>query len=256
MEAISKAIYILQKSERKESANAVLPGIGTGARLIVTVAYLVAMLSVSLENPIGLLLFAVYPMTASTILGINYWKIVKYSFVAVPIIALVAIFNPLLDHSVAFTIGSIKITRGWAMFASILIRGVLALQGVMVLIAGSGFHATCSAMRKLCIPAFFSTLLLVVYRYLIVLLEELQSMDRARRSRGYGNKHYSIKIWAALVGQLLLRSIDRASRINMAMQARGFNGSVPTLNKEKWGCVDTIYTFACIVAFISVRLYC
>lgn len=62
-------------------------------------------------------------------------------------------------------------------------------------------------------PAVFTTQLLFVYRYLFVLIEEAAAMQQARDARSFGRKSYPLKVWGTLVGQLLIRTFDRAERI-------------------------------------------
>lgn len=55
-------------------------------------------------------------------------------------------------------------------------------------------------------------------------------MLRARDARGYGRRSYPIGLWAETVGQLLLRTLDRAEHIHNAMLARGFTGRIPAVD--------------------------
>ena len=62
-----------------------------------------------------------------------------------------------------------------------------------------------------------------MYRYLFVLIDEAERMQRARRSRTFTSERSHVwKSLAALVGQLFVRSTERAERIYAAMCARGW----------------------------------
>jgi cobalt/nickel transport system permease protein len=75
-------------------------------------------------------------------------------------------------------------------------------------------------------PNIFAVQMLMLYRYIFVLVEEGQRMHRARALRTFGRGRIDMKTFAHLVGQLLLRTIDRGQRIHLAMLCRGFDGTI------------------------------
>ena len=58
-------------------------------------------------------------------------------------------------------------------------------------------------------------------------------MDRARKARGFGRRNYPLRMWARMVGQLLVRSYERAARVHRAMLARGFDGTMPLSHRTR-----------------------
>lgn len=254
MSTLEKAILKLEETEQTASGGNALGTIDARAKLIVTVAYLVAILSIPVSQPLRLLFFCVYPIIGAPLAGLSYGRVFKYSLGVLPLIAAVAIFNPFLDHRTAFCIGDVRVSYGWASFISIVVRGLLAVQAVLILIFSTGFNAVCQALRRLRVPAFFATLMQMIYRYLIVLLREAVNMDRARRSRGFGKRHYSLRMWATFVGQLLMRSIDRAERINRAMLARGFTGTMPYMGGSRFTVGSLTFTLGWVAFFVAAWL--
>ena len=59
-------------------------------------------------------------------------------------------------------------------------------------------------------PASLSAQLLFLYRYLFVLIDEASRMARARAMRSFDGRGMGMKVFSYLIGQLLLRTIDRA----------------------------------------------
>jgi energy-coupling factor transporter transmembrane protein EcfT len=53
-----------------------------------------------------------------------------------------------------------------------------------------------------------------------------------------------VRTAAAMVGSLLIRSIDSAEHINVAMQARGFDGNWRSISKLETGRADYIFATA------------
>jgi cobalt/nickel transport system permease protein len=80
-----------------------------------------------------------------------------------------------------------------------------------------------SVLLRLRVPALVITTFALMYRYLFVLIDETHRMRQARASRTFA-PHRS-HLWHALgtvVGQLFVRSCERADRIYSAMCARGW----------------------------------
>ena len=103
------------------------------------------------------------------------------------------------------------------------------------------------------VPEILVSQLMFVYRYIIVLLEELSSMMNYIKSRGYGRKRFPIKLWSVFIAQLLIKSYSRAEMINMSMISRGYNGEIKTLSNFKWRKRDTLYCVAFITLIIVLR---
>jgi cobalt/nickel transport system permease protein len=61
------------------------------------------------------------------------------------------------------------------------------------------------------------------YRYIAVLLGEVQSMSAAYKLRSCGMKGIAMAHMGSFVGRLFLRSAGRADRVYAAMKCRGYN---------------------------------
>ena len=71
----------------------------------------------------------------------------------------------------------------------------------------------------------FIQLTLLVYRYVFVLFEEMETIRSAQRVRlGYRNWDRSMKSLSALGGSIILRAYDRSQRVFEAMLVRGYAG--------------------------------
>jgi cobalt/nickel transport system permease protein len=138
---------------------------------------------------------------------------------------------------------------------SIVIRGLLSVQAVILLVMTTGFYRVCRGLKRLGVPTVFTTQLLLVYRYIYVLLDEAIDMDRGRQARGYGRKGYGVKMWGTFIGQLLLRTVDRAERVHKAMLSRGFDGQIRLLTLSRWQWRDTLFVAICCAVFAVLRMY-
>lgn len=204
-----------------------LSDIDPRALLLVAVGYVVTMLSVPVLNLGMLIWFAAYPVVMAPLSHITYSRVFRKSLVPLPFILLIGVMNPLFDQRVAMTVCGVDVSAGWISFVSIIIRGLLSVQAALLLVYVCGFDGVCRAMGRLGLPSVMVTQLMMVSRYMRTLGEEAITMHRARQARGYGRKNYPVREWGPFIGQLLLRTVERGERVNMAMVARGFDGTFP-----------------------------
>jgi cobalt/nickel transport system permease protein len=123
----------------------------------------------------------------------------------------------------------------------------------MILLATTGMGGVAAGMERLGVPRVFIVQLLFLYRYLFVLAEEALRVTRARALRSFGRRGKGLKPYAALLGHLLLRTLERAERIHRAMLARGFDGEFRRLRPLRFGKADTLFVAAWGALFALFR---
>lgn len=253
MISLDRILYTLNDIERQSTQTGVLQSIDARAKLITTILFLIFMLSLPINAIENTLLFATYSITLCAMAGISFSKIATRSLIALPFVALVGIFNPIIDTHTQYIIGNMTISSGWISFFTIILRGLIATQAIFILIASTGFHGICSAMNRLGIPSIFATLLLLIYHYIYILTKEALSMHRARVSRSFGKKTYSLKEWSTFIGQLFLRALAHSQAVYNAMLSRGFNNKVSVASYTTWAARDTTFTIVMCLAFNLLR---
>jgi len=253
---LQRVLFEMNLSEREASAGGAGERTDVRARLIATAFFLVCMLSVPLPKLSVLLLFFAFPVLESAFSGIVYRNVFLRSLVVLPLAVLVGVFNLFYDARPAFSVGGVVLTQGFVGFVSIMVRSLLSVQAVMILFCTEGFYRLCRGMQKLGVPRLFTTQLLLVYRYIFVLVEQSLEMSRARDARSFGRRSYPLGIWAAMVGQLLVRTVERSRTIYRAMLARGFDGRIPdTLSGQWiWRGRDTAYIVLWCAPMLAVRV--
>ena len=109
---------------------------------------------------------------------------------------------------------------GWRAIA---LRGGLCLSTVVVFGAITPFAALPGVLRRAGAPRLLVTTLALMHRYLFVLSDEAQRMQRARASRTLVKPpRFAWAMPAEVVGRLFVRASERAERIYLAMCARGW----------------------------------
>ena len=118
--------------------------------------------------------------------------------------------------------------------ASILIKNGLALLAMLVLAGTTPFPTLLVALRRLGVPRLLVATLQFMDRYRHVLLDELDRMATARRARTFRRgRALSWSLLGGLIGMLFLRTFERAERVEGAMLARGWSGTLPSLDEGR-----------------------
>lgn len=223
------------------------------AKLLATLAFVLAVVSLDKYAVGDLLPFFLFPAIILARSGIPVRFVARKIILVAPFAVLVGVFNPLFDQTVVLRIGDIDITGGWVSFASILLRFVLTIGALLLLIATTGVPALGRAAERLGAPRIFVMQILGLYRYLFLLVGESQRTLRAYRLRAVDAGVPSWRIFAQILGQLLLRAVARARRVHEAMLCRGFDGELRLLGTLRFSPRDWAFLAAWTAAFAALR---
>jgi cobalt/nickel transport system permease protein len=224
------------------------------AKVIVTLAFIVSVVSFDKYEVTALFPFFIYPAVMMAFGNLPAGYIAKKIVFVLPFALVVAIFNPLFDHQIMIQLGPFDITGGWISCVSIVVRSLLTVGAAIILVGLTGFTGICSALEQLGMPQVFAVQLLFLYRYIFVLTEEGERASRARELRSFGNKGLSLASYTSLISRLLLRTWERAERIHMAMLARGFTGEFHTQQTKRFGGREISFVIVWSAIFIAIRL--
>ena len=119
----------------------------------------------------------------------------------------------------------------WAVWGAVLAKNSLAFVAVLILAATTPTRRLLSGLGRLGVPAVLVSTLHFMIRYLHVLGDELGRMALARRSRTFRRSgRLDWGLLTGLIGMLLIRSFERGERVHAAMLARGWDGTIRTLD--------------------------
>lgn len=222
-------------------------------RTAVTVAFVVAVVSMPRSAVSGLVPFLVFPVAVAAQAGLPAGPIIRRVLLAGPFALMLALPSLWLDRSPAGALGPLVLTSGALTFASVVLRVCLTVAAAVVLVATTGMDGVGFALRRLGLPRQFCVQLLLLHRYVLVLAEEAERLLRARDLRSFGGGR-DLRTWGALVGQILLRALARAGRVHGAMLARGFDGDVHLLRTWRFGGADLAFLLAWLPLLAAFRL--
>ncbi|WP_042357179.1 cobalt ECF transporter T component CbiQ [Bacillus rubiinfantis] len=223
-------------------------------KLITTVVYLTVVVSFSKDEISGLFPFLFYPVLLFSLAEIPPAPIFKRVLWVMPFVIGIGIFNPIFDQQTVDLFG-LTISRGWLTFLSIIVKTVLTVTASILLIATTGINQLAAALRILKLPKIFVLQLLLTYRYISVLIEELARMNIAYSLRAPKQQGIHFSAWGSFAGQLLLRTFDRAQRVYQSMSLRGFSGEYHTGKITKLCMSDVIYFICWCLFFLLARIY-
>lgn len=244
----------LKQLDEMASKATIIHRINPCAKLLTTVVFLTVVASFSKYEISGLFPMMIYPMVLIILGNLPARPIVNRVFLALPFVLFIGIFNPIFDQVPLMHIGPFSISGGWISFISILLRFLLAVTAALILVATTGIDAIGMALLKLKVPKVLVVQLLFMYRYLYVLLEEFIRTLRAYSLRSFHGDGIKYGVWGSLLGQLLLRTIDRAQRIYQAMLCRGFDGEMRMIGEKEIVRRDILYFLGWSALFIVLRL--
>ena len=115
---------------------------------------------------------------------------------------------------------------GALLFASqVVLRAVAALAALSLLASTTPFPKLLAALRWYRVPPIMLSLMAFAYRFIYILVDELEKLEIGRRSREFSGKLKTAWLGRAwMLGSFLVRSLERSERVYQAMLSRGYSG--------------------------------
>jgi cobalt/nickel transport system permease protein len=146
----------------------------------------------------------------------------------------------------------IPVTGGVISMLSLMLKGLFSVLSAYILIATTSIEEICYALRIIHVPKIIVIVIMLIYRYFGLMGAEADRITTAYMLRAPKQKGIHYSAWGSLVGQWLLRSMDRASAVYESMTLRGFNGDF-RVKRKIVSARDFLYPFIWIVLFILLR---
>jgi cobalt/nickel transport system permease protein len=179
-------------------------------KLALALSIVVAVVVVPMAIWAFFLLTALLLIAVAAVSRIPPWFLITRLLMFEPVmlgVALLAIFQP----------------DGEKIFAAMAVRTTICLFAIILLSNTTPFTELLQVLKQAHMPSLMLTTMALMYRYLFVLTDEAQRMKRARASRTFmKGRLWEWRILATIIGQLFIRTTERAEHIYMAMCARGW----------------------------------
>jgi cobalt/nickel transport system permease protein len=223
------------------------------AKIIATAVYVTAVISFPPENISGLVPFCFFPAVLMALSETPPGPLFSRFLLALPFSAMGGLGSLVMLRESAFTLGNFTVTTGMVSAFSILLKTFFTVMAVLVLAAATPFTEIPPALAAAGMPRILSLQFVMTWRYLSVLLAEAASMNTAYMMRAPGRKGIGMQDMGSFLGQLLLRSFDRAGRVYEAMKCRGFDGSFHRGRFRRMRVSDCIFVLAAAAFSVCLR---
>ena len=253
MNKMQKALSELAEMDELAAGSSKIHLLHPLAKLIVTIAYILLTLSFDKYDLDGLIPMALWPILLYQISGIEMKTCFYKLRIVLPLVMAVGLFNPLFDREIMLYVGSVPVSGGVISMLTLMLKGVFCLMASFLLMATTPVDHLCAALLKLHVPKLLVTLFLLTYRYVGVMIEELAVMTDAYHLRAPGQKGIHVSAWGSFLGQLLLRSMDRAQELYSSMILRGYQQEFHYTDVRPFCKRDALYMCVSIAVFLLLR---
>lgn len=227
-------------------------------KFIVLLAFTAVVISLPRTSPAILACYAVGPFAILVLGRIPIRFAFRHILLISPFVLVLALSCPLYDKTpvtVAFGPFVRQTSLGWMRCFAILGKFIVTMLALIALVSTTRFNDLLTGLRRLGVPKLLTIQLGFLYRYIFVLIDRAHHILRARAGRRLRNLGFKaeLKTAASMLGSLLVRSIDTAEHINIAMRARGFDGNWRTISRLRIRRSDIL--FAAVAACFLLALH-
>lgn len=222
MNRFVKSIFDLnaleQVSRRQQWPNHVHPAI----KIVVSLIYILFVTNVHKYALGNALLFGIYPILMVSIAEIPLRDFAGKLMIPAAVSIGLGLFNPLIDRQVLLVVGNVHVSGGWISLMTLFVKAILTISATLILVSTTSIEDLGRGMSTLKLPDRLIILLLLMYRYIGILLAEVNRTMEAYQLRSSDKKGIHYRAWGSLVGQIMIRSYRRSEEIYNAMQLRGY----------------------------------
>jgi len=151
----------------------------------------------------------------------------------------ISIFIPFANEGTALVKIDLKVftlavtDNGLAIFATVLIKSFLSILLLASLLVSTEEIELLHGLRKIHLPKVIVSIIFLMYRYIFLITEESRTGQQAIKSRVFQKSYHTVnKRLTHVIGNLFIKSLDRAENVYKSMESRGFDGNFYIVEKE------------------------
>lgn len=252
MSSIEKNLDELNKLQNLQQRSHWMNELHPLGKLLLGVLYIFTVVSFGKYSLVPLFVMSVYPIFGFIVGELSFKEGLYRVRLILPLLLFVGILNPFFDKTIVLTVSGIGIRGGVISMLTLMLKGFLSVLSAYILIATTSIDDICYALRCLHIPKIIVIVIMLIYRYFGVMGGEADRIMTAYRLRAPSQNGINYRAWGTLVGQWLLRSMDKANIVYESMLLRGFRGDFQT-KKRGVRCADILYFLVWCSIFIAIR---
>lgn len=217
-EKIAKLYSIEQLSTNNTCIHRLRPG----AKLLTTLVFIICVISLPKYSVYRIMPFMFYPAILIPLSETPIMLVLKRLALALPFCIMAGLSSIISVREIAYYIAGFGVSYGLLNFTAIILRALLCVSALLILIATTPFCEIAGVLHALRLPSLFVMALELTYRYISVIFGEAHNMFLSYALRNKLKPNIELKLMGAFIGQLFLRSYNRAERVYSAMLLRGY----------------------------------
>jgi cobalt/nickel transport system permease protein len=164
---------------------------------------------------------------AAVIGGVPLLSVVRRLVIEVPFLAF-AVLLPIVGRAPRVEVFGLSLSEAglWAAW-NIVAKGTIGVAASIVLASTTPIPQLLDGLERLRVPRVMVAITAFMIRYGDVIGDEVRRMSIARRSRGGRGGIGQLRALASTAGALFVRSYERGERVYLAMESRGYTGTMP-----------------------------
>ncbi|MCR5667843.1 MAG: cobalt ECF transporter T component CbiQ [Lachnospiraceae bacterium] len=253
MSKIQNNLREVKKLNELQQREGILNGLHPVVKLVTTILYILVLVSFPKYQVVPCFVMCIYLILLFSLGDLSIRDGIRRMKLILPLVCVVGIFNPSFDHTPITRVGGYVLTGGMLSMLSLMMKGIYAVLASYLLIATTSIEDICYALRCFHVPKILVTVILLIDRYFFILGEEAGRMMDAYKLRAPKQNGIHYKAWGPLVGQWLLRSMDRAEMVYESMSLRGFQGEFRYGKRRHFQWRDFVYLMAWVMVFWLLR---
>jgi len=250
MQKIAKTMDAFFSLEELAKKRTPVHALHPAAKLIVTFVFILCLISSGRYDFAGLTVYFFYPAVLIALSELPLKSILLRTLPALPFVLFSGVSNIIFERAIA----PIGISYGVLSCLVLVEKALLTVSALVILAATTQSRALLGQLQRAHVPRIFTTTVMLCFRYLSLLAQEAADMTRAYHLRSVRQRGLEMKHVGAFIGQLLLRSIDRAERVYAAMQCRGFDGTFPATQAQPQDRGSIWYGLLVSLSLIALRV--
>lgn len=223
MNRFIKSILDLNELEQYARRKNVINDLHPTFKILMTLIYIILITAIGKYEVSRVLLFGIYPILLISLIDIPVKSMLSKLVIPIILSISLGLFNPLYDREILLSIGFLNISGGVISLLVLIIKASLTISATLLLVSTTTIEDLGRGLEALFIPKRLVVLLLLMYRYITVLLNEVSRTIDAYHLRSGSNSGIHISVWGSLVGQIMIRSYRRSEEIYNAMLLRGYH---------------------------------
>ncbi len=128
---------------------------------------------------------------------------------------------------------------------------------VLIYIGTSRTHEELlEGLTLLKMPKVMITIIMLSFRYFVMIREDIVKGHRALKSRGFHKVAFkeSLSVFGEWIGGFFLKAMDHSEKVYQAMKSRGFTGFIPTEKRQAPKPLEVIIGVLIIIIFIGLHI--